>query len=67
MPEGSGCRCSFFYRKDSGNTEDIFAYNEMMMLLIVLMTSDGLGLVQERVKISAKNNRNKTKITNNLF
>ena len=39
----------------------------MMMLLIVLMTSDGLGLVQERVKISAKNNRNKTKITNNLF
>lgn len=54
MPEGSGCRCSFFCRKDSGNTEDIFAYNEMMMLLIVLMTSDGLVLVQERVKISAK-------------
>lgn len=53
MPEGSGCRCSFFCRKDSGNTEDIFEYNEMM-LLIVLMTSDRLGLVQERVKISAK-------------
>lgn len=53
MPEGSGCRCSFFCRKDSGNTEDIFEYNEMM-LLIVLMTSNGLVLVQERVKISAK-------------
>lgn len=53
MPEGSGCRCSFFCRKDSGNTEDIFEYNEMM-LLIVLMTSSGLVLVQERVKISPK-------------
>ncbi len=53
MPEGSGCRCSFFCRKDSGNTEDIFEYNEMM-LLIVLMTSNGLGLVQKRVKISPK-------------
>lgn len=52
MPEGSGCRCSFFCRKDSGNTEDIFAYNEM--LLIVLMASNGLGLVQKRVKISPK-------------
>lgn len=48
MPEGSGCRCSLFWRKDSGNTEDLFEYNEMMM------TSNGLGLVQEMGKISPR-------------
>ncbi|EIQ59507.1 hypothetical protein SF123566_6469 [Shigella flexneri 1235-66] len=52
MPEGSGCRCSFFWKEDSGNTEDIFEYNGMMMLLIVLMTSNDLSLVQEMGKIS---------------
>lgn len=48
MPEGSGGRCSLFWRKDSGNTEYIFEYNEMMM------TSNGLGLVQEMGKISPR-------------
>lgn len=54
MPEGSGCRCSFFWKEDSGNTEDIFEYNGMMMLLIVLMTSNDLSLVQEMGKISPR-------------